>query len=48
MARAGLTGSSHVFAGPDWLEANKRNLHGQYEAHDVESAVSCGETEERS
>lgn len=40
--RVGLTSSSHVLAGPDWLEADKRDLHRQHETHDVESAVSCG------
>lgn len=25
--RLGLTGSSHVLTGPDWLEADKRDLH---------------------
>lgn len=38
-----LTSSSHVLTRPDWLEADERDLHGQYEAHNVESAVSCRE-----
>lgn len=33
-----------MLAGPDWLEADERNLHRKYETHDVESAVSCKET----
>lgn len=37
----GLTSSSHMLAGPDWLEADERDLHRQYETHNVESAVSC-------
>lgn len=37
---AGLTSSSHVLAGPDWLKAHEWNLHRQDEADDVESAVS--------
>lgn len=39
--RVGLTSSSHMLTGPDWLEADKRDLHRQYETHHVESAVSC-------
>lgn len=39
--RVGLTSSSHVLTGPDWLETDKRDLHRQYETHYVESAVSC-------
>lgn len=37
---SGLTSSSHVLTGPDWLKADKWNLHRQYESDDVESAVS--------
>lgn len=33
-----------MLARPDWLEADKRDLHGQYEPHNVESAVSCEQT----
>lgn len=44
-ARVGLTSSSHVLAGPDWLEADERDLHRQYEPHYVESAVSCEKKE---
>lgn len=37
---AGLTSSSHVLTGPDWLKADKWNLHRQYESDNVKSAVS--------
>lgn len=30
---------SHVFACPDWLEADKRYLHRHEETHDEESCV---------
>lgn len=39
----GLTSSSHVLTGPDWLEADKGDLHRQYKTHDVKSAVGCRE-----
>lgn len=38
-----LTCCRHVFAGPDWLEADEGDLHGQDQADDVEGAVGCGE-----
>lgn len=42
-----LTCSSHVLAGPDWLEADKRDLHRQYEPHYVKSAVGWGKTKQK-
>lgn len=36
-----------MFAGPDWLEADERDLHGQHETHDVEGAVRCQERRTR-
>lgn len=35
-----LTCCSHVLTCPYWLEAHKRDLHGEHQTHDIKCAVS--------
>lgn len=45
--RTGLTCCSHVLTCPYRLEAHKRDLHGQHQAHYIKCAVCCTEKKKK-